>query len=108
MLFFVKLFDTLSPSDFYPIDAYNCVLKKREFEIIARNIMVILARTGDKFRKLSWNEYESERKKDKNFTDREEYFFDMVIDYCSSSDKAMTFCENWENILEKTADKYNL
>lgn len=78
------------------------VLRKSEAESIARNIMVIPSRTGDEWRTLSWEEYVEERKKD-HATDKgggfrdylEKPYFDQVINYCSSSDKAELFCKGW-------------
>ena len=53
----------MKPSDFleYP---WNSVTKNSEYETIALNIMVILKRTGDEFRELSFDEYKTERLKD--------------------------------------------
>ena len=60
----------MKPSNFtkQPIAS---VLQKSEAETIARNIMVILKRTGDSFRPLSWDEYKAERLKDGHFTESE-------------------------------------
>ena len=89
------------PSDFitYP---WNSVMQNSECETIARNIMIILKRTGNTFRKLSWKEYKEERIKDKKtdssyFSDGEEKYFDKVIDYCQSVEKAKTFSSSWAN-----------
>jgi len=84
----------MNPSDFTACP-WSCIFNKSEYETIAQNIMVILKRTGDKFRKLTFKEYKKERKKDGNFTGSEEEYFDKVIDYCSSSEKAKTFSKVW-------------
>ncbi len=83
------------PSDFlnYPWDSIS---QNGESEEIALNIMVILKRTGDNFRSLVWAEYELERKKDGNFSGKERYYFDRVIGYCKSADRAALFSPNWE------------
>lgn len=82
------------PSNFmgYPMGS---VLRKSEAETIARNIMVILERTGNKFRELTWEEYKKERVKDGNFSEGEKKYFDDVIKYCKSADTAVCFCEDW-------------
>lgn len=82
------------PSNFmsFPMGS---VLKNHESEVIARNIMAILNRTGNTFRELTWEEYSKERKKDGNFSEREKGYFDDVIKYCKSADTAVCFCEDW-------------
>jgi hypothetical protein len=57
--------------------------------------MTILARTGDKFRDLSWEEYELERIKDGNFSFEEKKYFDRVILFCKSADTAYCFSSDW-------------
>ncbi len=71
------------------------VLQKSEAETIARNIMVILFRTGDTFRPLSWEEYKEERLKDGQFSEGEKRYFDQVIDYCDSPKTAKLFSKEW-------------
>lgn len=53
----------MKPSNFktYP---WNSVLRNNESETIARNVMVILSRTGDTFRPLAYDEYKTERLKE--------------------------------------------
>ena len=70
--------------------------QKSEAETVARNIMVILWRTGDQFRKLSWDEYKAERQKDGNFSEKEHAYFDQVIGYCKSADTAALFSPVWK------------
>ncbi len=84
----------MKPSEFLK-HPYDSVLKKNESEVVARNIMVILSRTGNEFRSLSWDEYKSERLKDGNFTESEKQYFEAVCNYCSSSENAKTFSPNW-------------
>ena len=84
----------MKPSDFTNFP-YSSVTRNNESETIARNIMVILERTGNKFRPLPWDEYKSERLKDGNFTDGEHEYFDAVIDYCKSADTAKLFSPVW-------------
>lgn len=89
----------MKPSNFksYPLDS---VMQKSECEIVARNIMVILERTGDVFRNLSWEEYKEERINDGGFSSREKEYFTRVIDYCSSEERAREFSIVWTNIKE--------
>lgn len=76
---------------------YNSVMNKSEAETIARNIMVILSRTGDKFRQLSWDEYKTERLKDSGFTEGEKAYFDKVAPWCLTGEQAAAFSPTWEN-----------
>lgn len=82
------------PSDF-TFHPFSSVLQNCECEQIACNIMVILKRTGDTFRPLSWDEYVSERKKDGHFTESEKGYFNQVINYCKSVDTANLFSKTW-------------
>jgi len=63
------------PSDF-TVQPWGSVLQKSEAETIAANIMVILKRTGDEWRSLTWDEYKTERLKDGSFTEGEKVYFD--------------------------------
>ncbi len=79
---------------------FGSVLQKSEAETVAKNIMRILHRTGNKWRTLSWEEYKSERQKDTEydifgFQDAEKIFFDQVVDYCKNPEKAIEFCSDW-------------
>lgn len=84
----------MKPSNFtkYP---WSSITQNSECETIAKNIMLILKRTGDKFRPLTFDEYKSERLKDGNFTESEKNYFDKVIDYCKSPDTAKLFSKEW-------------
>jgi len=61
---------------FRPCDFKNepmmSVLKSDLAEVVARNIMVILCRTGNVFRELTFEEYKTERLKGGHFTIKEE------------------------------------
>lgn len=83
----------MTPSNYckYP---WSSILQKSEAETIALNIMLILKRTGNIFRELSWEEYKSERLKDGNFSPSEEPYFNQVIQYCTL-EKAKTFSKSW-------------
>lgn len=84
----------MKPSDFtsYP---WGSVAGKSEAEVVARNIMVILSRTGNEFRNLDWEEYKEEREKDGNFSPSEKPYFEEVLPYCKSADTAKLFSEKW-------------
>lgn len=58
--------------------------------------MIILKRTGDTWRNLSWDEYKKERLKDGSFTGSEKVWFDKVIDYCQSPENAKSFSSAWK------------
>ncbi len=53
--------------------------------------MAILARTGNEWRSLSWEEYRTERQKDGNFSEEERPHFDQVSKYCESAEDANLF-----------------
>lgn len=80
------------------------VLGKSESETVARNIMVILQRTGNKFRELTWNEYKEERLKDGNFTEEENVYF-KDVSYLSKGNKedVLGFSESWKEAYEKVS-----
>jgi hypothetical protein len=83
MIIKFKIFENnieLKPSDLYKICPISSIFRKTEYEIIAKNIMVILYRTGNVFRPLNWQEYKKERLKDGEFTESEKYYFDAVLD----------------------------
>lgn len=84
-----------SPADFvkHPFDS---VFQNNETETVARNVMVILSRTGNTFRALTWEEYVLERKKDGNFSSKEKTYFDKVLPYCVSPQTAALFSEAWK------------
>lgn len=98
------------PSQFIEYFPTASIFKKTECEIVAMNIMVILQRTGDIFRSLSWIEYKIEREKDSNFSLKEKMYFDMVIPYLKNSDDTIKFSPNWDldKKIENDAKRYNL
>lgn len=87
----------MKPSDFrtFPNDSN---LHNYESEEVARNIMVILARTGNTFRSLDWDEYKEERQADGHFTEGEREYFDKVLAYCHSQETAALFSPVWANV----------
>lgn len=87
----------MNPSSFTD-KPWGCVFYKSECETIARNIMVILERTGNKWRELSWDEYEEERRKDGNFSIKENGFFHQVLPYTVSEEMARKFSPTWKEI----------
>lgn len=85
-----------------PMDS---ITQSPEAETVARNIMAILSRTGDSFRRLEWIEYRSERLKDGNFSDKELVWFDLVCAYCENEETAKLFSPVWANASEKPTIK---
>jgi len=85
----------MKPSNFME-HPFSSVLKNNESETIARNIMVILERTGDAFRELTWDEYKEQRFNDGNFSERERSYFDKVVGYCVSAQTAILFSPTWK------------
>ena len=84
----------MKPSSFLR-HPYDSILHNSESETVARNIMVILSKTGNYFRLLSWEEYKEHRMKDGNFTQSEKHYFDKVVGFCVSEHSAKAFCERW-------------
>jgi len=84
-----------NPSDFAKIFPYSSVARSNETETVARNIMVILSRTGNVWRELSWKEYTEQRDIDGNWSQREKFYFDKAVDYCKSADTAKLFSGEW-------------
>mgnify|MGYP006423064587 CR=1 FL=1 len=87
-----------TPKTFAGKFPFSSVKQNTESEIVAKNIMVILSRTGDTFRPLSWEDYKEERLKDKNFTECEKGYFNKVIDYFKSEATARLFSNDWKEL----------
>jgi hypothetical protein len=87
----------MKPSDLAKHQPYNSKVQKTESEIIARNIMWILKRTGNEWRTLSWEEYKEERLKDGNFSEyhEREYFHAVTC-----PENARGFCPAWAKAVE--------
>lgn len=88
----------MNPSDFTD-NPMGSVAKKSEAETVARNIMVILKRTGNKFRLLSWDEYKEHRLKDGHFNEVEKNYFDQVVKFCRSVETAELFSPVWAKVV---------
>ncbi len=88
----------LTPRDFIAKIPAHSVLVQKGFEIVGHNIMIILARTGNKFRDLSWDEYVIQRKKEGNFKDAEKEYFIEVSGYCKSAESAFLFSREWASL----------
>lgn len=89
------------PKDF-AFHPWSSVFQNSETETVARNVMVILGRTGNTWRPLSWEEYEAERLKDINTKNAvvlgERALFDKVIGYCKSPETAALLCKDWKAV----------
>ncbi len=83
---------------------WGSITQNSESETIAANIMVILKRTGNKFRDLSWEEYKEERLKDGSFTEVERSYFDKVS-YLAKGDimQILEFSDSWKEAFDKVA-----
>jgi len=86
----------MKPSDFLT-HPYDSVFQNNESEVVARNIMVILSRTGNVFRSMTWGEYRAERVKGRHFSEREKEFFDRVVLFCYTADTAACFSPTWRD-----------
>lgn len=84
----------MKPSDFtrHP---WNSVVNEYESEIVAVNIMKILKRTGNRWRWLTWEEYEREREKDGDLQIQEKEVFENIRNSCYSAKSAQEFCGTW-------------
>jgi hypothetical protein len=89
------------PSDFC-IKPTNSVLQNIEAEIVAANIMAVLARTEDEWRELSFKEYAIERDKDGDFYAHLEHpYFEQVVGYTVSPETAALFSPAWKDVFKK-------
>jgi hypothetical protein len=86
------------PSAFSSIFPYSCIYQAGEYEVVAKNLMVVLKRTGNAFRLLTWEEYSKERKQDGNFNSREKRYFDKVVESCSTEAGARRFSNRWREV----------
>jgi hypothetical protein len=84
-----------TPREFSKKEPFDSALQNSESETVARNVMTILARTGNTWRVLSWDEYKAERLKDGSFTEGEKKYFDRVAGFCSNEAAALSFCPGW-------------
>lgn len=86
----------IKPSDLAGISPWNPAVDSHKSMIVAMYIIEILERTGNKFRKLGWDEYKAERLKDsKNLYHAESQCFEEIARYCKSYDTAKLFTEEW-------------
>lgn len=83
----------LKPSHFcdYP---WSSILQKSEAETIACNIMKIRRRLGDKW-ELTWEEYQTERKKDGHYSELEESYFNEIMPLIPDAIGAISFSGSW-------------
>lgn len=96
----------MKPSNF-KAHPFKSAANKCEAEVVAANIMRILARTGDTFRPLTAKEYTTERKKDGNFTTMEINYFNDVSKWCKNSDTAALFSPVWAKAAESEVPHVN-
>ncbi len=87
-----------TPKDFSKKFPFSSVRQKTEAEIVAQNIMSILARTGDTFSPLTYEQYRVWRVDDGHFSDREKPYFEDVIGFCRSEETARLFSKSWKEV----------
>lgn len=88
----------VQPSDLKFIEPMGCVFKKAEAETIALNIIRILSRRGNTWRELGFEEYCTIRKghgASEQDMVLEKPYFDKVLPYTVSEEKARTFSPCW-------------
>ena len=72
----------------------------KEHEALALDIMTILKRTGNEWRKLSYAEYCEEIRKDGNRPDNEQWF-NEVVEYTHTAVDAKHFAPTWKQIYNR-------
>lgn len=93
--------DKECPPSVFHMRPWNSSFGKMEPEMVAENIMLILKRTGDTFRKLTWEEYKAERVKDlkdgdmPESVDCERKYFDQVSMCCVTVETTANFSHRW-------------
>lgn len=92
----------MNPSNFLS-HPWDSVQQSTEAETVARNIMVILSKAGDTFRRLSWEEYREAWLKDGRFTEMERVYFEQVWPYTLSAEKAAMFSPVWAQAAKEAA-----
>ena len=80
---------------------FNSIFRNTESEIIFANCMTILSRTGDEWRKLTWEEYKEERLKDGNFSEYEKSYFEKVLPYTLSNTLAQEVADGIDGYVKK-------
>jgi len=85
----------MTPKYFASKQPMGSIFSKYEYELVARNIMTILSRTGNEWRELSLDEYKKERVKDGNFPESEYSYFKKVLPYTLHPDFAQEFSKRW-------------
>lgn len=93
----------LKPSHFCSFP-WESLLQKSECETIARNIMVIRKRLGDKW-DLSWTEYKKEREKDGGYSWAEKDYFKEVMPLIRDAIGAISFSRSWADAARKATNK---
>lgn len=97
----------MKPSDF-KIQPWSSRAGKSEAETVARNIMNILARTGDEWRELPWDEYRIARFDDSASTRDmilEEPYFNEVVRFTMSEAAAREFSPTWKRVGQNESEQ---
>lgn len=97
----------MKPADF-KTHPWSSITGKSEAETVARNIMIILARNGNEWRELPWDEYELERMKD-HATARdmnlEIPYFSQVLPFTMSEAAAREFSPTWKRVGQNESEQ---
>lgn len=86
---------TLKPSDIKNIRPWNSLSGERSHELVAWNIIIILAITLDTFRPLSWEEYKKHREADGKFDHAEEGMFNRVAPLLTTLEDVQAYSPDW-------------
>lgn len=81
---------TQLPKDFIG-QYWDSIFQNWETEKVWNNCMIILKRTGNIWRELTFEEYKAERLKDGGFSNSEQPLFEKVLPYTTSAEKAKSF-----------------
>ena len=98
--------DGLKPSDFLNLPVGSKLRESHDIlfaqmvEITALNIMTILARTGNDWRLLQWDEFRSELDKHGNYPPGTRKFFNYAVAHTQSAEAAKQFCPVWAKVGE--------
>lgn len=89
----------MNPSDFREKTPYSSVFDSVQMECAAKNVMTYLAKTGDTWRPLTWEEYRDGAAKDGHTKVGYEFdYFSRVQPYTESEAAARTFSPCWAEI----------
>ncbi len=95
----------LPPSAFKDTRPMGSVYQNNESEIVARNIVTILAREGDTWRQLDEETYVKHREKDGEWSEGERFLFKQIKGDITSFLDAVTLSPRWAQIAKDAQKK---